>query len=276
MPVVTMSLVRLFLGLLIVASLVRSESKRGLDWADGANPQDMKKFNGTSVVTWAYNWSPTPVDLTTSGLEFVPMQWNGAGIQNLSAEVSNLRAKEILAFNEPDMPSQSNISPTDAAMLWQQYIQPIKQNGVRLGAPAVTNADTGRTWLEQFFAACTGCEVDFIPLHWYGDDVSLWIYHPPHCGQSSEACRQIGTFYDYIYSMNGEFALPIWVTEFASTSTDDAAVEDFMNQTITFMDTLDFVERYSWFGAFRQDGTNHYAMLDASGNLNALGEIYLS
>jgi hypothetical protein len=46
--------------------------------------------------------------------------------------------------------------------------------------------------------------------------------------------------------MNGEFGLPIWVTEFASTATDDATVQDFMNQTITFMDTLDFIERYRY------------------------------
>jgi hypothetical protein len=56
------------------------------------------------------------------------------------------------------------MDPTDAAALWMQYLQPLKQTGVRLGAPAVTNADTGRTWLEAFFAACTDCEVDFLPL----------------------------------------------------------------------------------------------------------------
>lgn len=27
-------------------------------------------------------------------------------------------------------------------------------------------------------------------------------------------------------------------------------VLDFMNQTITFMDSLDWIERYSWFGYF--------------------------
>ncbi|EEB87645.1 hypothetical protein MPER_14943, partial [Moniliophthora perniciosa FA553] len=91
-------------------------------------------------------------------------------------------AEIILAFNEPDLASQSNLSPSDASHLWQQYIEPLRTSGIRLGAPAVTNAPT---------------------LHWYGED--------------------IGAFYDYIWSMHGQFPnYPIWITEFASTSSDDA------------------------------------------------------
>lgn len=30
----------------------------------------------------------------------------------------------------------------------------------------------------------------------------------------------------------------------------DVVVADFLNQTISFMDTLDWIERYAWFGYF--------------------------
>jgi hypothetical protein len=106
------------------------------------------------------------------------------------------------AFNEPDLESQSNINATEAAALWKEYIEPLHASGIRLGAPAVTSAPSGRQWLSDFLNACTGCTIDFVPIHWYGSGV--------------------GGFYDYIWAMHGEFsAYPIWVTEFAETSTDD-------------------------------------------------------
>jgi glycine/serine hydroxymethyltransferase len=69
-------------------------------------------------------------------------------------------------FNEPDFDEQSNIDPVSAAKLWMQYIEPLKAQGIRLGAPAVTASGTGQPWLTQFFQACSNCTIDFIPLHW--------------------------------------------------------------------------------------------------------------
>jgi hypothetical protein len=77
-------------------------------------------------------------------------------------------------------------------------------------------------------------------------------------------------FYGYIWDVHTNFPqYPIWITEYAETSTNDSGkqkalmqipcviftfyipvVLDFMNQTITYMDTLDWIERYSWFGFF--------------------------
>jgi hypothetical protein len=36
-----------------------------------------------------------------------------------------------------------------------------------LGAPAVTNGPNGLPWLRQFLSLCTGCKIDFLPIHWY-------------------------------------------------------------------------------------------------------------
>ncbi|KDQ10748.1 glycoside hydrolase family 128 protein [Botryobasidium botryosum FD-172 SS1] len=241
----------------IQAAAITKTSKRGIAWADPGHPGDLALFNHTSKISWVYNWAPTPDNcLKTSGLTFVPMQWNDAGIASLASSVKSQKAKVVLGFNEPDYVEQSNMNATDAAALWKEYIQPLGNSSVRLGAPAVTNAPGGVVWLRDFFKACTGCKFDFIPIHWYGEG--------------------IGNFYDYVWSIYGEFGHPVWITEFASTSTNDTVVADFMSQTIRYLDTLDWVEKYAWFGVFRDDGQMHYNMLDTSGKLNQLGEIYLA
>jgi hypothetical protein len=74
---------------------VRTTGKRGIAFADNADPQDINLFKGSSKITWVYNWSPTPTSYF-SGLQFYPMQWNGAGIQNLAAEVAALHAPALL------------------------------------------------------------------------------------------------------------------------------------------------------------------------------------
>lgn len=82
-------------------------------------------------------------------------------------------------------------------------IEPLKANGVRLGAPAVTNAPSGLPWITEFLGNCTACSIDFVPFHWYGDG--------------------IGSYYDYIWSFHGQVPdYPLWVTEYASTNSDDA------------------------------------------------------
>lgn len=68
-------------------------------------------------------------------------------------------------FNEPDWADQANMTPALAAQLWKSHLQPLKTKyGVRLGLPAVTSAPSGRPWLRQFLALCTGCQYDFLPL----------------------------------------------------------------------------------------------------------------
>ncbi|GJJ10565.1 hypothetical protein Clacol_004792 [Clathrus columnatus] len=110
------------------------------------------------------------------------------------------------------------MDPQFAASLWKKYFHPLKKLGVRIGSPAVTSSEAGRAWLRQFLAACDGHEIDFLSL--------------------------IGHFYDYIWSMNGEFGLPIWITEYASTSTSMEQVAHFMKETTKYLDDLSFVERY--------------------------------
>ncbi|KAF8899264.1 hypothetical protein BD779DRAFT_1430686 [Infundibulicybe gibba] len=220
------------LALFVSPSLADGKNaKRGLAFAAGDTPGDLVNANQTkSVITWIYDWGSLPLDyIAESNLAYVPMQWGGGSINNIGTSIKTQGAKVMLGFNEPDFVNESNMNATMAAALWMQYIQPLKQTGVRLGAPAVTAAPTGIPWLKDFMAACTNCTFDFIPFHWYGSGV--------------------GSFLDYLGQMHGTFPQhPLWVTEFAETSSNDTVVADFLNATTTYMDGQDFVERYAWFG----------------------------
>jgi hypothetical protein len=232
--------------------------KRGLAFADGDTPADLINANQSqSVISWQYNWaSLPPAYLATSNIKYIPMQWGSGGADQFQESVQAQGADTILGFNEPDFANESNMDPAQAAALWMEFIQPLKAQGIRLGGPAVTASGTGQPWLKTFFAACTNCTIDFLPLHWYGSGTE--------------------GFYNYLWEMHGLYPnIPIWVTEYAETSTNDTVVLDFLNQTITYLDSLDWIERYSWFGFFRPKPDLHYNLLDADGGLNALGKLYV-
>lgn len=184
------------------------------------------------------------------------MQWGSENADSFADDVKAQGATTILTFNEPDFDAEANMDPVEAANIWMQFIQPLKAQGIRLGGPAVTASPSGRPWLVSFLAACSNCTIDFLPLHWYGSGVE--------------------GFYGYLWDVHTNFPqYPIWITEYAETSTNDSVVLDFMNQTITYMDGLDWIERYAWFGYFRPRPDVHYNLLRQDGGLNPLGQLYL-
>ncbi|KAG6911304.1 hypothetical protein DXG01_002143 [Tephrocybe rancida] len=212
-------LVALLASVLAVSSL-NVTSKRGMAFSAPDTPGDIANANQTkSQISWQYDWGSTPpAYMAIDGIEYIPMQWGSVGIEGFANTVKVQGAKTILvrlnsfshlwgkltsekAFNEPDFDQESNIQPEDAAKLWKQYLEPLKAGGVRLGGPAITGSPTGQPWLASFMQACTNCSVDFIPLHWYGDGVE--------------------GFYNQLWAVHNAYPkIPIWVTEYASTSTN--------------------------------------------------------
>ncbi|KAF8208342.1 hypothetical protein K438DRAFT_1755035 [Mycena galopus ATCC 62051] len=205
--------------------------KRGLPLVQGSESDLNKASSGQC--SWFYNWSPTPpASAQHVGLEFVPMQW---GRQNVGAFVDVVRkngAKTALGFNEPDVAEQSNIPVSEAAQLWQRHIQPLKNAGVRLGSPAVSSGPDGLQWLNSFMQACTGCTIDFVVIHWYGEGAD--------------------NFSRYLASVHAQFPqYPVWITEFADSSMSAGAlavdIAIFMETALKYLDDQSWIERYSWF-----------------------------
>ena len=144
-----------------------------------------------------YTWSP---DGFQSNLEFVPMLWGPTQTDdwdsNINHTIQELNVTHALGFNEPQESSQSNLSPSDGASLWKQYMEPLKAQGITLGSPAPSSAPSGKTWIQQWLDACDGgCTVDFIALHWY--DINSTA------------------FMEYLQDFHTTFQRPIWVTEWA-------------------------------------------------------------
>ncbi len=128
-------------------------------------------------IRWWYDWATAPnAPVATAhaalGVEFVPMAWGQGSLPDLATQVP-ADASYLLGFNEPNFGSQANLTPAQAAALWPQVEAFAKQRNLAIASPAVNycgspcNVTNPFDWLEQFFAACPGCQVDYIAVHWY-------------------------------------------------------------------------------------------------------------
>lgn len=219
-----------------------------------------------------YNWELwDPRDDTyLQDIEYVPMVRTASDASEVAGYFSGsyeTTPTALLGFNEPDLSSQADMTYESAAQLWVEYIMPIRETyGVKLGAPVVTNSDSGKEWFANWVSYCEseygGCTYDFIPLHWYSSDFSY--------------------FESYVQSWLDSYSAPLWITEMAFTRWDesdpptDSEVQEFMAEALPYLDGLSRVERYSWFGPFEVSedvGVANSLVLDDA--LTALGTEYI-
>jgi hypothetical protein len=236
--------------------------KVGLAW-NNADESSIKNFvNGqvSAIYTWS-PWKPTVVD--SLGLEFIPMLWGEKQISDFTSLVKAGYAKTVLGFNEPNQSGQAEMTPARAAQVWKQYIQPLKNQGYSLVSPACTSAASGKTWMQEFFAACDGCTFDAVALHWYGTDPQEFI--------------------KYLQDFHSTFNLPIWPTEFACQNFSGGAqctsdeVWNFMTTVKNFMDSTSWVGKYFAFGVLHDmAGVNSLnQLLGSDGQPTDLGRLYI-
>jgi hypothetical protein len=212
--------------------------------------------------TWYHNWASTSGEVgKPAGTEFVPTIWGPGSVTDAELGNAAREGKNLLGFNEPDSPTQANLSPEQALDLWPR----LQSTGLRMGAPAVaTGADVPGGWLDRFMqgAAQRGLRVDFIPVHWYGAD-----FGPAAAGQLA----------DYLKRVHDRYQKPIWLTEYALIDWSQGAPRypseqeqaAFIQSSTTMLDGLDFVERYSWFALSTQTsptGLYNGTSANASGN----------
>lgn len=219
--------------------------------------------------------------------------------------------QHVLGFNEPNEPQSvggSHVQPSDAAQAWVANMEPLADKGVKLGLPACSSAPSSFPWLQQFLANCSdllspavgprkNCTWDFLPLHFYGDFEGLASY----IGQNVAAyilCPLFfffhpsppGSFFPSPFSAGVVLALTggraglswpnktIWITEVAIPDQDLQSTEAFFNETVDYLDRLDYIERYAYFGAFRSKASNvgkDATFLNNAGRLTDIGAWYL-
>ncbi|KAK4051341.1 hypothetical protein OIV83_002825 [Microbotryomycetes sp. JL201] len=236
------------------ATVKISSQKKGLGYNTA---KFVKPFSDKNSLAWAYNWANSETwgnqPSLNPNVEFVPMLWgkDATGWSTAATKAISEGSKHLLGFNEPDLGSQSNISPTEAANLWKLHMQPFAGKA-KLVSPAITNGappNMGTGWLDQFLAACTSCRIDAIAIHWY------------------DAAWNTGYFMNYLTDISNKYKKPIWLTEFAGSGTVTEQ-QAFFKKVIPWMESQSFVERYAAFGAF--EGT----FVNADASLRPLGLTY--
>jgi len=222
----------------------------------------------SSKVTWWYNWSTAPESAVSGSyrgvLEFVPMIWDETRYGSATSIPSG--AKTLLGFNEPNFFSQANLSAAQAAAEWPKVQQIARDRGLKLASPAVNFCGPATSchdtdpfhYLETFFAACTGCQVDYIAAHWYACDLPALQW--------------------YIGQLKTKFPTkPIWLTEWACGDATDrslAVQKAYMQSAVPYLESEPAVAKYAWFA----DGNAipNVALTTSTGALTELGQTYTS
>jgi hypothetical protein len=215
---------------------------------------------------WYYNWSSHPSSGAGSSARFVPMIWGAKSVTTAELASAKKSGQELLAFNEPDFASQSNMTVDEALALWPK----LQATGLRLGSPAVAvNAAQPGGWLDRFLSGARdrGYRVDFITMHWYGSDFS-------------DAAT--GQLKGYIQAVYNRYRLPIWLTEYAlikftdagSVYPSDAQQAAFVKKSTAMLQSLSYVERYAWFALPTPDGKQGTGLYKNGTTPTAAGRAY--
>jgi hypothetical protein len=230
---------------------------------------------GPSVpgLSWWYNWTSQSPGGGDPGIEYVPMIWGRAAVNDALPAGS----KYVLGFNEPGFKTQSNLTPQQAATAWPTLQSHARGAGIPTVSPAVNFCGSSSnssqcsdptitdpyTYLKDFFAACSGCEVDYVAVHWYGCDVpSLQAY----LEGSADGGGSLQGF--------GQFGRPIWVTEFSCDSSHSVGDQKaYMQAAVPYLEGNPHVVRYSWFSAAP---IPNGVLANSDGSLTDLGKTYVA
>lgn len=245
----------------------RPNCKRGIAYGHHT-PSDMSALS--HGVSWWYNWSPRPESAVANayaglGMEFTPMVWGGSFNGDAISNELVSDARYLLGFNEPNFFVQANLSASAAAALWPQLETIADANSLELVSPAPNFCGPAESchdtspfdYLDDFFAACTNCRVDYIAAHWYACDGPALTWY-------------LGELKKY--------GKPIWLTEFSCGDGNDRSLakqKQYMQDAVTILEADDAVFRYAWF-AGRTTAIPNVDVLGDDGELTELGELYLS
>ena len=198
-------------------------------------------YQGEMHTYWAYNYD----DHTTAGepayFNFVPMvhDANWEPLSDLQSRDPGWLAQSppayLLTYNEPDNPSQANMTVSLTIGLWPS----LQALNVPLVGPAMQNEQD--SWENSFYQAIAtnGYRVDYAAVH---------LYVPPN------ASSVIGD----LQSEYNAYGRPVWLTEFSPVDWSG-------NQGWTEDDDYNFLAEFMWM-AESQDWLRRYAIFPFSGS----------
>ena len=227
----------------------------------------------SDAISWDYNWGNDQNSLAATwmdeeGIEFCPMCWNSNyNADRIRAYVAaHPSTKYLLAFNEPNLKDQANMTPAKAAEFWSPVVALAKERNLKLVSPAMNYGTVAGysdpiKWLDEFFAQPNVSIEDI-------DAISI------HCYMASPQAVK-----NYI-AMFEKYGKPIWLTEFCAW--EEYAIhsaEDQMTYMCSMLNHLEqntSVERYAWFIPRYKSGFPYMPLLTYSDpyTLTDAGKVY--
>ena len=248
-------------------------AKRGVKYSFAQFPEeDVAAL--APFISWSYNWGSQPSTTTISNLfdeynlDYFPMAWNGVNeVQIRSYKQTHPNCEYILAFNEPNLTDQANMTPAQAARKWPELKALADELGLKIVSPAMNYGTLSgysdpEKWLDEFFTLVPKSDIYAIALHCY--------------------MGSAGAMHNYIHKFD-KYQLPIWMTEFCSWDRPaPGSVEaqiNYMNEAVVMMEAETNVERYAWFIPRAGGAVDSYPYMqllskDNIGQLSPQGEVY--
>ena len=263
----------IFFSLLFTISCFsqKRSTKRGVSY-DIPYVEDVNAMS--PGVSWFYNWGTSPkstIDNYYSNyMEYYPMAWNDVNANALRAfKAKHPECQYLLAFNEPNLVSQANMTPSQAAAKWPDVKAIAQELGLKIISPALNYGTLAGysdpiVWLDEFFRLVPLSDVEGIAVHCYMNNVSA-----------------LQSFINRFKKYNK----PIWLTEFCAYEQNQGLTpdvqKDFMVEAVTYLENDPDVARYAWFIGRSNDGDNAFpynVLLTKNdrGVLTELGDIYVN
>ncbi|MBN2163116.1 MAG: autotransporter-associated beta strand repeat-containing protein [Pontiellaceae bacterium] len=214
---------------------------------------------------WHYNW-----DINKSST----LDWEYVGIRQtrwwpgLGQDWQYRGINQLLGYNEPNnsvedsYTSLNNGDVATAVATWTDLLG----TGLRVGAPAVT--DAGYSWISSFIsqADAAGYRVDYVPVHYYRG-----------YSNNDDPAGAASAMYSFLKSIHDMSGRPIWVTEFNNganwTTTPDpttAQNKNVIEAMINMMDSTPWIERYAVYSRVEWARQTHYD----DGGITPMGQMY--
>jgi hypothetical protein len=179
-------------------------------------------------------------------MAYVPMIWNSDWNENdlRAFKTKHPECEYLLAYNEPNLELQAELSPAQAAADWPRLKAIAQELNLKIVSPAMNYSGWDEypqyhdpiNWLDDFF------EQDGVSL----DDISAISIHS-YMSWPSALKSYVGRFKKY--------GKPIWMTEFCAWDDYNTAAGgagavyqvEHMSQAVIYMELDPDVERYAWF-----------------------------
>ena len=224
-------------------------------------------------LSWNYSWGSERIAQQPANLEFIPMIWGAWGASGVRRRIEKDilpqfqqgNVHRYLAFNEPDIEFQSNLSVEHVVGYWPL----LQEAGIPLASPSVGHAFG--SWMQDFMQQVESkcLRVEYTAIHWYKNP-------------NPQAFKQdmIDAYYRY-----GQ--RPILLTEFAPADWDATTPSEnrhspqrvlaFAKEVLPWLERQSFIAGYAWFPfktSFAPGSTSALFDGDDSETLTALGRYY--